>query len=81
MNHVDGYMNVFPRVRSLYILGEIRTGSPNDETLWLPNKEMTKPLYLSPAPRACTQSRSFRGSGSAGAGDVRDVGDALRAWR
>jgi len=23
-----------------YILGEIRTGSPNDETLWLPNKEI-----------------------------------------
>jgi hypothetical protein len=27
-----------------YIVGEIRTGSPNDETPWLPNKEMTK-LY------------------------------------
>ena len=30
-----------------YILGEIRTGSPNDETLWLPNKEMTKPCEVS----------------------------------
>jgi len=30
-----------------YILGEIRTGSPNDETLWLPNKEMTKPYEVS----------------------------------
>jgi hypothetical protein len=26
----------------VYIVGEIRTGSPNDETPWLPNKEMTK---------------------------------------
>jgi hypothetical protein len=30
-----------------YIVGEIRTGSPNDETLWLPNKEMTKPCEVS----------------------------------
>jgi len=35
-----------PRDRP-YILGEIRTGSPNDETLWLPNKEMTKPCEVS----------------------------------
>jgi hypothetical protein len=28
-----------------YIVGEIRTGSPNDETPWLPNKEMTKLYY------------------------------------
>ena len=32
---------------SRYILGEIRTGSPNDETPWLPNKEMTKPCEVS----------------------------------
>ncbi len=31
----------------IYILGEIRTGSPNDETPWLPNKEMTKPCEVS----------------------------------
>ena len=33
--------------RRFYILGEIRTGSPNDETPWLPNKEMTKPCEVS----------------------------------
>ena len=35
------------RSSPIYILGEIRTGSPNDETLWLPNKEMTKPCEVS----------------------------------
>ncbi len=37
----DGYTK-----HRFYILGEIRTGSPNDETLWLPNKEMTKPCEV-----------------------------------
>jgi hypothetical protein len=31
----------------LYILRRFTTGSPNDETLWLPNKEMTKPCEVS----------------------------------
>jgi len=34
------------RFYNYIVLGEIWTGSPNDETSWLPNKEMTKPcLY------------------------------------
>ena len=37
----------FPSDLYIYIVGEIRTGSPNDETLWLPNKEMTKPCEVS----------------------------------
>jgi hypothetical protein len=27
---------------NVYIIREIRTGSPSDETNWLPNKEMSK---------------------------------------
>ena len=38
-------VDIVPTV--VYILGEIRTGSPNDETPWLPNKEMTKPCEVS----------------------------------
>ncbi len=34
------------RIDSLTV-GEIRTGSHNDETLWLPTKEMTKPCEVS----------------------------------
>jgi len=34
-------------VRSSYIIRRLRTGSPNDETPWLPNKEMTKPCEVS----------------------------------
>ncbi len=51
-----------------YILGEIRTGSPNDETLWLPNKEMTKPsIPQSPHLLQCQRaSRRFQRSLVAG---------------
>jgi hypothetical protein len=30
-----------------YIIRRLHTGSPSDETLWLPNKEMTKPCEVS----------------------------------
>jgi len=31
----------------VYILRRLHTGSPSDETPWLPNKEMTKPCEVS----------------------------------
>jgi len=41
------WYSIHVHVSEIYILGEIRTGSPNDETPWLPNKEMTKPCEVS----------------------------------
>ena len=37
---------VFPR-NYIYIVREIRAGSPSDETPWLPNTDMTKPCEVS----------------------------------
>jgi hypothetical protein len=42
-----------------YIVGEIRTGSPNDETPWLPNKEMTKLYYYINVSPATTMHRRW----------------------
>ena len=36
-----------PPLHMSYIVRRLRTGSPSDETPWLPNKEMTKPSEVS----------------------------------
>ena len=59
--NVTRTMCIFSR-RFRYILRRFTTGSPSDETHWLPNKEMTKPCEVGSRNPAGWQKRDPRRS-------------------